>query len=166
MTGLGIEQKILPNYEKSDVTNAVQHLFAVRFPFTDYLYEITHDYNHGDEALLDYLAENSKEGDTYLASTAGLSKEVMFYTKMNYVTAKTQQPEWILFYEFSERASPRGKEKEAEFRKFVEDNYDLNNYDKILLNGSTIRFSEIPDPIYHKFRTTEKGTIEIYKLRR
>ena len=84
---------------------------------------------------------------------------------MNYITKKTQVPDWIIFYEFSERASPRGKNKEAEFRKFVEDNYDLSRYDKIILNGSTIRFSEIPDPIYHKFRTTEEGTIDIYKLK-
>ena len=165
LTGLGIEQKILPDYEKSDIPSSIQHLLALRLPFTDYLYEITHDYNNGDEVLLDYLIENGKDGETYLASTAGFSKDIMFYTGMKYITDKSQIPDWIVFYEFSERASPRGKEKEAEFRKFVEDNYDLSRYEKILLNGSTIRFSEIPDPVYHEFRTTEEGVIEVYHIK-
>ncbi len=165
-TGLGIEQKIIKDYEKSDVPSAVQHMLAIRLPFIDYLYEITHNYDNGDEVLMNYLTENTESGETYLASKAGLSKMVMFYTQMNYVTEKSQTPDWILFYEFSERASPRGKEKEVEFRKFVEENYDLSKYEKILLNGSKIRFSEIPDPIYHKFKTTEDGIIEIYHLKK
>lgn len=164
--GLGIEQKIIKDYEKSDVSNAIHHMFSLRLPFTDYLYEITHDYDNGDEVLMNYLMKNAESGETYLASKAGLSKMVMFYTKMTYVTEKSQIPDWILFYEFSERSSPRGKEKEVEFRKFVGDNYDLSKYGKILLNGSKIRFSEIPDPIYHKFKTTREGIIEIYHLKK
>lgn len=163
-----IAQNIFGDYEKSDVSEAVTHMLSIRFPFTSYLYEITHDYDNSDEVLITYLLKNSQSGDTYFASVAGISKTIMFYTNLNYITNITSDAssDWIIPYNFTERASPRGKEKEKTFSDFVSLNYDLGKYEKIVLNASNIRFSEMPDSIYHKFRTTKEGIIEIYRLKK
>ncbi len=163
----GIEKKLLPDYEKSDISSAVDHLFSIRLPFTDYLYEITHDYDNSDEILVNYLLKNKNPGDTYFASATGLSKTIMFYTDMNYITNITSDAssDWVIFDNFTERSSPRGREKDKEFRDFVALNFNLSKYDRILLNASNIRFSEVSDPMYHKFKTTKEGVIEIYRIK-
>ena len=123
--------------------------FGIRFDLMNYLYELTHDYDGPNEAIVEYLRQHGTEDDVVVAAYGNLP--IMFYTGMRVESWSSRatwsrQPDWII---------PRqgwGDERIQDYlMRFGRD------YERIELDAPDIRWGNRPDPTFHKFRTVRIG---------
>jgi hypothetical protein len=120
----------------------------IRFDLMNYLYELTHDYDGPNEAIVEYLRQHGTKDDLVVALYGDLP--IMFYTGMrvvdfSYAVGTVERPDWII---------PRhggGRVTEEYLMRVGRD------YQRIVLDAPDIRWGNRPDPAYHKFRTVRVG---------
>ncbi len=123
--------------------------FGIRFDLMNYLYELTHDYDGPNEAIVEYLRQHGTKDDVVVTPHGSLP--IMFYTGMRVEswssrTTWPRRPDWII---------PRqgwADEHTHDYLMRVG-----SDYRRIVLDAPDIQWGNRPDPTYHKFRTVREG---------
>ncbi|MBN3039015.1 MAG: glycosyltransferase family 39 protein [Candidatus Omnitrophica bacterium] len=140
-------------------TMGAPFLKPIRILLTEYIYELTHDYDGPVEGIVVYLKENAKPGDTVKINYGDLP--LMFYTDLrvdNRPFRETETyPQWIVY---------RRDWVGSDFFKTDYGKKVLAGYEKIVLDYPDTRWHNRPDPNEHRFRTAgQQPKLEIYKKR-
>ena len=122
--------------------------------FLNYLYEITHDYNGPVEGIVKYLNQNAKKTD--VVKTSYNDFPLMFYTNLHIINWKDRggiAPDWII---------PVANVSLSVNKEFL---LSIKNvkYDTIELNYPNLCYSNLPEPLYHNFKTVEGAPKSIYR---
>lgn len=126
---------------------------TLRSDFINYLYEITHDYSCPVKGIVTYLNQNALPGDIVKASYNDFP--LQFYTKLHIINWKDpggKAPDWII------PVSNIPVLTNEEFLKSIEG----VKYDKIELDYPNICYSNLPEPLYHNFKTISGYMKPIY----
>ena len=140
--------------------NVFSFSFPVRSYISDYIYEITHDYDGPAEGITKYLNANAKPGDT-VKVIHRFDNPLIFYTNLKIDNMPPFEnrtfPEWIVLSEHWNS----GFYASDYYREVKE------RYDELVLPYPDIPWENRPDDMgYHKFRTdTSAPRVRIYKRR-
>jgi len=128
---------------------------------TDYLYEITHDYDGPIECIVRYLNKNAKKNDAVMTPYGDCA--LAFYTELKVDnrmhSEKYVYPEWIIPRQYW---IPQDFYNSSYFKEIQK------KYDKIVLNCPDLRWENRPDDLgCHNFRTVTDypHKVTIYKKR-
>lgn len=125
--------------------------------FSDYLYEITHEYNGPIECVAGYLNEHAGEGDTIKTHDFN-ANSLFFYTGLNIDRDFNREtyPEWIFLRDYWNEASFY----KTDYFKKIE-----KRYDRIELDCPDIWWENRPDDMsFHYFKLPEKEKkVSLYK---
>ena len=132
-------------------------------PMKDFLYEITHNYDGPIEGIVKYLNENGNKDDV-VAITYG-DMPLKFYTEMRIIGGLTgedltaaKEAKWVVIRKYVIC------EKDQKVRKYLTQNLQPANYEKIVLDYPDTPFENREDPANHKFRTvTNEDRVVIYR---
>ena len=149
-------QKVLEKAKEEAEKN-----IRIKSYITNYLYEITHDYDGPIEGIVEFLNENAKPGDTVKIPYGDCA--VAFYTNLR-VDNKMEPgnnpfPEWIIPRDYW---TPPGFYNSEYFKRIQE------KYEKIVLDSPDLRWENRPDDLgYHRFHTVKDypKSVIIYKKR-
>lgn len=125
-----------------------------RPPFSDYIYEITHDFDGPIKGIVEYLKAHGKDSDT-VAITYG-DMPLKFYTKMRIIGGLTgedltpaKNADWVIIRKHVIC------EKDFAARSFLLQNVDGRRYQRIELKYPDVPFENREDPNSHRFRTAQ-----------
>jgi hypothetical protein len=124
---------------------------------SDYASELTGDYDGPVEAVIRHLDREAGPGEVILVQYEHYP--FMFYTELDVVRwdeAATLQrlPDWIFLHGL--RRGPM----DARIRG------SLHRYQRVPLTARELRFENIPEPYWHRFRTRRDGpAVKLYRLR-
>jgi len=124
---------------------------------SDYAAELTSDYDGPVEAVIRHLWREARPGETILVQYEHFP--FMFYTDLQVVrwdeaASLERLPEWIFFHGLRRQAL------DARVRAA------LHRYRRVPLPAREIRWENIPEPYWHRFRTRREGPrVRLYRLR-
>jgi len=138
-------------------------IFVISSQFTDYIYEITHDFDGPVEGIVLYLNENGKDTDTVIMTYEDLP--VKFYTKMKVfggLSGENLEPakkaDWIILRKYTNSIF------EKDVLDYVHKNIDLKKYEIIEINYPDTPWQNRENPAYHLFFTRKnEDRVKIYK---
>ncbi|MBW1855877.1 MAG: hypothetical protein JRJ00_14570 [Deltaproteobacteria bacterium] len=124
--------------------------------FSDYLYEITHNYDGPVEAIVTYLNQNGKKDDLVAITYGDLP--VKFYTDMRVVGGLTgedlsvaKEADWVIIRRHLIC------EKDRKVKEYLIQNISWNKYHAITLDCVDIPFENRAEPREHRYRTVTTG---------
>lgn len=135
----GIHRDLSRDRYKSDILN--------------YFYEITHDYECTVEGVAKYLNRHGSPDDVVKISYNDIP--AMFYTDLRIVSWRDpggEAPDWMV---------PITSVPFLTDEKFLK-NIEGVQYEKIVTDYPNICYSNLPEPLYHNFRTVGKTAMPIY----
>ncbi len=132
-------------------------------PISDYLYELTHDYNGPMEGVVTYLNEHADEDDI-VAITYG-DMPLKFYTGLRVVGGLTgedlsqaKDADWVII-----RKNVISS-KDGRVRNYLINTIDWQRYEKITLDYPDLPFENRESPYEHLFRTaTDYPQVILYR---
>jgi len=136
------------DYEKQSF---IEKTTSLQFYFSDYLYEISNEYEGTEELIISYLLEHGSSSDTF--TTSHHPHPIIDYTNMTFVSLD-ENPDWII------KRSFRIHEEEIQA---VFEGADLSDYQPIEIQTKDERWADAPDPLNHKFRTDNDGKVFLYR---
>jgi len=136
---------------------------TVLFPLGEYLYEITHDFDGPIEGIVKFLGKKAKPDDRVFISYGDLP--LKFYTALDIKGGQTGEdlsswppPDWIIirsFFRFSDR--PAMKKDADQMRDYLNTRIPKPEYRLMEIPYVDIYWENIPEPLFHRFRTPKKG---------
>jgi 4-amino-4-deoxy-L-arabinose transferase-like glycosyltransferase len=132
-------------------------------PFTDFLYEITHNYDGPVEGIAKYLNANGSDNHV-VAITCG-DLPLKFYTNMKVIGALSGEDysaaddaDWLIIRKYS------CTRKGYRFATYLARLVNLGNYQKIVIDYPDIAYENREGPRFHKFRTVKnEDRVTIYR---
>lgn len=125
-------------------------------PLAAYVHEISHDRTGPIEEAVRVLRERARPGETLIATYGDLP--IQFYTDLKVVGGLSgedptphRDAEWLFVRAHTHRAG------DARLKRFLSDELDRADYDRIRLPVRDVPYENRPDPIYHKFREPGRG---------
>ena len=124
---------------------------------SDYAAELAGDYDGPVEAVIRHLWREAAPEDAILVQYEHYP--FMFYTDLHVVRwdeaeSRERLPEWIFFHGLRRQAL------DARIRG------SLHRYRRVSLDAREIRWENIPEPYWHRFRTEREGPrVRLYRLR-
>ncbi len=119
---------------------------------TDFIYELTHDFDGPIEGIVKFLNKNGSENDV-VAITYG-DMPLKFYTKMRIVGGLTgedlsiaKQARWIILRKYPIC------EKDIAVRKYLVENIPWHKYKPMIINYPDTAYENRESPDIHHFRT-------------
>jgi len=141
--------------DKDDIAK-IDKKSKIKLNFTNYIYEVTHQYEGPIAAIVTYLNKNAKKGDTFKTPYDVIG--IMYYTDLvgSKDFSEESYPEWIILRSYWTPPA------------FYNSRYYENiarRYEAIKLDAIDIPWENRPDDLeYHKFRTVKRGpTLVIFK---
>jgi len=131
--------------------------------FTDYLYEITHDYDGPIEGIVNYINQHGGKDDIVAVTYGDLP--IKLYTNMRVVGGLTgedlspaQHANWIILRSYVISW------KDLNVRKYLMQNIPWDKYQELRLNYPELPFENREEPSKHRFRTvTTSKKVRIFK---
>tara|TARA_B100000959_G_scaffold286698_1_gene366594 strand:- start:9159 stop:10868 length:1710 start_codon:yes stop_codon:yes gene_type:complete len=141
--------------------------------FSQYLYEITHQYRGPLNGIVEYVKNHGGKDDTFLMNHEFGS--FAFHTNMRriYGIPFPEPPDWIILRKNSPIRAvlkitleniAETKKKENFYRNYIFDYIKNNNYQKIVLDYPARRGNNVFEIQIHKFKTPESDSkVVIYR---
>ncbi len=126
----------------------------IRYDLSNYLYEITHDYESTDESVIRYLKENARDSDTILSNDQMLMIVYGNWTILRLNDFYKQPPNWIII-----------RYNSKQFIDFISQRFDLKQYEKIEIHNKDTYWSDDPNPLHHRYVTDTTGLVVIYRYK-
>ena len=146
----------------SILNEALNRNVAIYFPFVNYLYEITHDFDGPIKGIVKFLLENAHPKDRVFITYGDLP--LKFYTGLEVKGGATGEdltgwsPDWIIvrsFFRFGDRENHR---KDAmKMGEFLEEFTSQRTFRTVEIPYRDIWWENIPEPWFHSFRTPMTG---------
>ena len=131
--------------------------FRSSSPMANYIYEITHNYDGPNEALIAFFQENGSKDETVVATYGDLP--LKFYTNLKVRgglvgenLAGVETADWIVI---------RRNiicDKDAAVKTYLMGHANFNMYEPIVISAVDLPFGNRPEPKHHKFRTINNGS--------
>jgi len=132
----------------------VRNKSFLRFPFTDYLYEITHEYRGPIRGIAEYLRLNARKGEKLVIAYGDLPLKYYFpklrilggVTGEDLDKERAGEADWLVPRHYTMKTVKK-------INDYILAHADMNQYQKIEIDYPDYTFENIPEPEMHLFRT-------------